>query len=400
VARRVALDGSLTVLLSPTSLPAVQAALAAMGVDGWLLFDFRGTNPIAAEMVGLRGMVTRRIFAFVPVTGTPVAVTHAIEQSQWSRWPAAWRREVYSGWRTLESILARYVGGKRVAMEYSPGDAVPYVDRVPAGILDMVRATGAEVVSSGDLVTRFYAVWTPEQLASHQRSAEVLATVARDAFSAARAHPQTEYELQRWILDRFARAGLVTDHGPIVAIGANAADPHYTPTASRSRPIATGDLLLIDLFAREPDGVYADQTWVGTLGAPDTLATTVWEAVRDAREAATALLQDRIARGQVVRGFEADDAARAVIDARGYGPNFIHRTGHSIDARDLHGSGPHLDNLETRDDRVLLPGAAFSIEPGIYLPGVLGVRSEVNAVVRDTDLLVTPTTPQRDLFVL
>jgi Xaa-Pro aminopeptidase len=387
--------------LTPERLPELQAALAAAGLDGWLLFDFRGTNPIAAGILGLEGMVTRRVFAYIPREGTPVAVTHAIEQGPWRRWPATWQREIYSSWRTLESTLAAMLAGRRVAMEYSPGDAVPYVDRIPAGVLDMVRAAGAQVVSSAELVTRFYAVWDDAQIASHRRTAEVIAVIAHEAFTHAASGHTTEYELQQWILERFARAGLASDHGPIVAIGPNAANPHYEPTADLAAPIARGDVLLIDLFARESHGMFADQTWVGVLGTPDARTITVWETVRSARDAAIAFLQSRLGAGQPVRGAEADEAARAVIVAAGFGEYFTHRTGHSIDATDLHGAGPHLDNLETRDDRLLLPGVAFSIEPGVYLPGVLGIRSEVNAVVTPSNhLLITPGAPQRDLIIV
>jgi Xaa-Pro dipeptidase len=395
MASRMATDGSGA--LTPERLPALQAALADAGLDGWLLYDLRGTNPIAAGILGLHGMVTRRVFAYVPREGTPVAVTHAIEQGPWRDWPAGWRREIYSSWRTLEAMLAAIVGGRRVAMEYSPGDAVPYVDRVPAGVLDMVRAAGATVVSSGELVTRFYAVWGAAEIASHRRAAEVIAAIAHEAFQYAGEGKTTEYALRQWILGRFDRAGLTTDHGPIVAIGPNAANPHYEPDEHTSAPIARGDVLLIDLFARELQGVFADQTWMGVLGAPDSRTVTVWETVRTARDAAIAFLRSH----PMVRGADVDDTARAVIAAAGFGEYFTHRTGHSIDARDLHGSGPHLDNLETRDDRVLLPGVAFSIEPGIYLPGELGVRSEVNAVVTSPDqLLITPGTPQRELIIV
>ncbi len=387
-------------MLTPETLPAIQSALREMGLDGWLLFDFRGTNPIASAMMRLEGMVTRRVFVLVPARGTPVAITHAIEQTVWRLWPSAWGREVYSGWRSLEDVLARYVRGKRVAMEYSPGDAVPYLDRIPAGVVEMVRGAGAEVVTSADLVSRFYAQWTPSQIASHRRAAEAISEIARNAFSLAGAQTLTEFELAQWIRAAFARSGLVTDHGPDVAIGPNAANPHYEPTAERSETIAPGSVLLIDLWAHEPEGMWADQTWVGTLGAPDTRTTQIWEAVRDARDAAIELIRTRIVTGQVVRGLEADDASRAVITARGYGPQFTHRTGHSIDAYELHGAGPHLDHLESRDDRALIPGVAFSIEPGIYVPGVIGIRSEVNAIVGTADVLITPAVPQRDLFVV
>jgi Xaa-Pro dipeptidase len=383
--------------LTPETLPELQAALAGAGLDGWLLYDFRGANPIAAGILGLEGLLTRRVFAYIPREGPPIAITHAIEQGPWRHWPSAWRREVYSSWRTLESTLASIVGGRRIAMEYSPGDAVPYVDRVPAGVLEMVRAFGAQVVSSGELVTRFYAVWGDAEIASHRRAAEAIAGIAQGAFQEAAAGTMNEYGVQQWILERFDRAGLVVDHWPIVAIGPNAANPHYEPAPTGSAPIARGDVLLIDLFAREQGGVWADQTWMGVLGAPDARTVLVWETVRAARDTAIAFLESHHA----VRGADVDDEARSVIAAAGFGEYFTHRTGHSIDARDLHGSGPHLDNLETRDDRVLVPGVAFSIEPGIYLPNVLGVRSEVNAVIgRDGQVLITPQAPQRDLITV
>ena len=393
-------------MLTPESLPRLQSALAEAGLDGWLLFDFRAVNPIAGGLLRLEGMVTRRVFAYVPREGTPVAVTHAIEQVQWANWPRQWKREVYSSWRTLEETLGRLVRGRRVAMEYSPGDAVPYVDRVPAGVLDMVRAAGATVASSGELVTRFYAVWTPAELASHRRAAEAIAGIAREAFARAGSlagtrEGITEYALMAWMREAFARAGLETDHGPNVSVGANAANPHYEPSAERSATIARGDVLLIDLWAREPNGgVYADQTWMASLGAPDKRATAVWTTVRDARDAAIAFLRERLSAGAAVRGGDADDAARAVVVERGFGQYFTHRTGHSIDARDLHGSGPHLDNLETRDERLLIPGVGFSIEPGVYIPGEIGMRCEVNAYVGERELVVTPGEYQRELIVV
>jgi len=266
-------------MLSPATLPALQSAIQRAGLDGWLLFDFHGANPIAAGLLQLEGMVTRRVFAFVPATGAPVAVTHAIEQGAWRRWPSAWRRESYSSWRTLDEQLAQLVRGKRVAMEYSPGDAVPYLDRVPAGVLEMVRAAGAEVVSSAELVTRFYAVWTPEELASHRRAAEVVAGVAHEAMRhagarAASADPVDEYTLQQWILRRFADEGLETAEPPIVAVGPNAADPHYEPTPDRARPVRKGDVLLIDLWARENPGAGSRGWGGGGVGCKNPTPTT------------------------------------------------------------------------------------------------------------------------------
>jgi len=290
-------------------------------------------------------------------------------------------------------------------MEYSPGDAVPYLDRVPAGVLEMVRAAGAEVVSSAELVTRFYATWTEAQLASHRRAAEVIARIAQDAFTHAAQQaragtPVAEHELQQRIVAEFEAHGLLTDHPPIVAAGANSADPHYAPSAERPVPITDHGTLLIDLWAHEPDGIFADQTWFAALGEPSARTREVWAVVRDARDAAVTLLRERIAAGEPVRGGEADDAARAVIEARGFGQYFTHRTGHSIDARDLHGAGPHLDNMETREERLLVPGVGFSVEPGVYVPGDIGVRSEVNAFVQGRELVVTPERYQHELLVV
>lgn len=393
-------------MLNSAMLPIIQQLLTAADLDGWLLYDFRGTNAIASALLGFEGLVSRRVFAFIPREGLPIGIAHNIEPGPWARWPQEWPLRKYSGWRALESELATLIRGKRVAMEYSAGDAIPYLDRVPAGVLEMVRATGATVVCSGDLVSRVYATWNAPQLASHKRAAEQIAAIARDAIAFAGTCISAnitiaEHELQARILGAFDRAGLETDHGPDVAASENAANPHYMPSADTPRLIVRGDLLLIDLWARErAGGVYADQTWMASIGAPSSRAVTVWEAVRDARDAALALLTERIAANADVRGGEADDAARAVIVARGFGEQFWHRTGHSIDSRELHGSGPQIDNLESRDDRLLIPGVGFSIEPGIYIPGELGVRSEVNAYVGEDALLVTPGTPQRDLFVV
>jgi Xaa-Pro aminopeptidase len=387
-------------MLTRETLGDIQRSLADAGADGWLVYDFKGLNPVAIGLLGLDGMATRRFFVFIPREGEPVAVTHAIEQGPWKDWPSQWEKTVYSSWRTLETQLRELVGGKRVAMEYSPGDAVPYLDRIPAGVLEMVRAAGATVVSSADLVSRFYAVWTEEQLASHKRAAEAVAAIAQEAGKKAGDGSLTEFELQEWILTRFAEAGLETDHGPIVASAANAANPHYGPTESNSAPIKKGEILLIDLWAREPDGIYADQTWMFSLGDPTARQKEIWAAIRDGRDAAISLLQERLGSGKPLPGGEVDDACRAVIESRGLGEYFIHRTGHSIDSRDLHGSGPHLDNLETREERLLVPGIGFSIEPGVYIPGDVGMRTEVNAFVQPDGVLITPSKIQRDLIIV
>lgn len=392
-------------VLTPASLPDIQRAIAEAGLDGWLFYDFRDNNPIARAMVGLDQHTSRRIFVYVPREGIPTAVTHNIEQGAWRHWPSAWKNERYSAWRDLEALIAKLVGGKKVAMEYSPGDAVPYIDRVPAGVLEMVRSSGATVVSSSELVSTFYASWKEDDLTAHIDAAETIAAIARQAFAYAgeRARsekPISEYELQQWIVEKFDRAGLVTYSPPNVSVGANAADPHFVPSPDNSQLLTVGNVVLIDLWARHPDRPYADQTWMAVIGAPTDRAQHIWETVRAARDASIALLRARLAAGGTVRGAEVDDASRAEIERAGFGPQFFHRTGHSIDTREIHGSGPNIDNLESRDERLLVDGVAFSIEPGIYFAGEIGMRTEVNAVVWNGELLVTPREIQRELIVV
>jgi len=393
-------------MLTTETLPEIQRALSDAGVDGWLLYDFRGINPIASSMLHFEGMTSRRTFAFIPARGTPIALSHAIEQAPWKHWPSQWPKEVYSSWRSLEGFLAKQVGGKRVAMEYSAGDAVPYLDRIPAGVIEMVRAAGAEVVSSGELVSRFYATWNATHIESHERAAEEIAAIAQRALRVAGERARTkqpiaEHELMAWILEQFRKANVSTDHGPNVSAGANAANPHYEPSADAPRLIREGDILLIDLWAREATNLpFADQTWMASVGQPASEAKDIWNAVMGARDAAIDLVRARAAAGQPVRGADVDDAARAVIDKAGYGQYFTHRTGHSIDSRDIHGSGPHLDNLETREERLLVPGVGFSIEPGIYIPGKIGMRSEVNVYIVPGEAVVTPRDYQRELMIV
>jgi Xaa-Pro dipeptidase len=213
-------------------------------------------------------------------------------------------------------------------------------------------------------------------------------------------NPMREFELAQVILREFEAVGMSTDHGPNVSVGPNAANPHYEPSAEESSLIQDGDILLIDLWATEKDGVYADQTWMGSLGTPSDRNVKIWESVRGARDAAIELLRDGVGQGSAVRGYEVDDAARSFIMAQGFGPQFIHRTGHSIDPQSLHGSGPNIDNFETREERILLPGVGFSIEPGIYFAGEVGMRSEVNGFIGDGKLIITPSHPQRDLIIV
>ena len=391
--------------LTPALLTEVQQALAAANLDGWLLYDFRGTNPIASTMLGLEGMVSRRVFALIPRTGAPVAVTHAIEQGPWKGWPRDWKKVVYSGWRGLEQELATLVKGKRVAMEYASGDAIPYLDRIPAGVLELVRASGAEVVTSADLVTRFFAGWTAQGLESHRRAAEAIGAIAEEVMRecgrrARTPNPATEFEAMEWIRKAFEARRLITDHGPNVSVGANGANPHYEPTVQASAVITADNVLLVDLWAYEAGGVWADQTWMAWIGdqpVPVDVARA-WDAVRDARDAAIAHIRTKVAAKQDVRGADADDAARTVLTERGFADVILHRTGHSIDAQALHGSGPNLDNFETREERRLLEGCGFSVEPGVYLPGKFGMRTEVNGILWGGALVITPSRIQTELW--
>ena len=394
-------------MLTPKALPALRAAHAALAdpVDAWLLFDFRGINPVMATVVGPEVVGSRRAYVALPREGTPVALVHAVDSELWQAWPAEWRKIVWVRREELARELRGLVGGLTVAMEYSPEGAVPYGDYVPAGTLELVRASGATVVSSAELVTRYCSLWTADELAGHQRAAAILAGIARAAFAHAggRARtpaPVTEHELVTWVLERIERAGLVTTSTPSVSYGANAARPHHTAGPGDSERIVPGALLLLDLWGREPGGIFADQTWMAAIGEPSARAAALWTTVRDARDAALDLLRERLAAGKTVAGAEADRAARGVIESAGYGDRIVCRTGHSIDRMGLHGFGPTIDDTESFDERRILPGTGFSVEPGIYIPGEIGLRSEVNAHARADGLDVTPGDYQQDLIVV
>jgi Xaa-Pro dipeptidase len=393
-----------TVSLTEETVARIQQELRAQAADGWLLYAFKDNNPIASRILGLPPM-TRRYFVLVPAEGKPVAVTHRIEQQPWTGWIG--ENRPYLAWRELEERLADLVRGRRIATEYSGADAVPYVDRLPAGVVEMLTTAGAQVVSSADLVSAFYARWSDEGVASHRRAAQALYDIVHAAFARAAAAVKagehvSEYALRRWIIGEQERRGLTVGADAIVAVNANAANPHYAPTQQHDTPIREGDLLLIDLYGKEggDDAIYADQTWMGYLGAqvPDRLRQ-IWEAARDARLAACGLARERWDAGEPVSGFEVDDASRSVIVQRGFGDAFIHRTGHSID-RELHGSGPNIDNLETRDTRRLIEGVGFSVEPGIYLAGDVGFRTEVDVWMGPDGPEVTTPNPQTELYAL
>jgi Xaa-Pro dipeptidase len=392
-------------MITQNEFERLQKLIAATDLDGWLLFDFRGRNPIAAAVLGTEIVGSRRVYVLIPRKGPPVALVHAIDQEMWRGWPAAWPKHVWVRRETLTEELGALVKGKQIAIDYSPNGAIPYLDGVPAGVMELLRGLGATLVPSADLVTRFCSVWTPQDIASHERAAEIIASIAREGIALAGARagsatPMGEFELATWIRERFDRAGLITDSGPSVSWGPNAARTHYEPTATESVPIKPGALLLVDLWAKEPDGMYADQTWMAAMGAPSDRDARLWTVVKDARDAALDLIRRRIRGGEPVRGAEGDAAAKQVIGDARYLEFTQSRTGHSIDRYGLHGFGPPIDDTETYDGRLLIPGVGFSVEPGIYLPGETGVRSEVNVVVADADIIVTPQGYQTDLMVI
>ncbi len=375
----------------------IQRALQQDRLDGWLLYDFHGSNPIATKLAGLDGaqkMATRRWFYLVPAEGSPRGLVHSIERHNLDGLPGD--KRAYAGREQLADGLRDLLRGlSRVAMEYSPGNAIPYVSRVDAGTVEAVRELGVEVVSSGDLVQRFEAVWSAAALATHRAASERLYRVKDRAFDLVRSglaagRPLDEYQVQQAMLGWFADEGLISDDAPCVSAAEHAGDPHYQPTAASHRPIRAGEVLLLDLWGKLPDpgAVFADITWMGFTGAsvPAPVAA-VFAAARDGRDAAIALVQTAAGSGRELRGFEVDRAARDVIDRAGYGAQFIHRTGHSL-GEHVHGNGVHMDDYETHDARRILPGTGFTIEPGIYL-AEFGVRTEINMFVGADDAQVS-----------
>ena len=381
----------------------LREALADAGADAWLLFEFHGLNPVARRVIGLPegGLSTRRLFVLLPGEGDPVAVAHRIELQPLENFPG--RIIPYSRWEELHEALASLVKGRTVAMEISPDDAVPYLDRVPWGVVELIRRLGARVVPSGALVSHFAARWTPEEIEDHRTAAEILAQVARAELARAVREADgglTETALQSRVIAAVEAQGLVFDTPPIVAFGANSANPHYEPRPGSDAMLRRDQVVLLDLWAgRRRTTVFADQTWMGFAGPrPPERVAEVWHVVRGARDAAVGAVLSAAAAGRAIAGYEADRAARRVVETAGYGDAFVHRTGHSID-RDLHGSGPHLDDYETHDDRRLVPGIGFSVEPGVYLPGEFGVRSEVNMFWGPHGPVMTPAEAQQELVV-
>lgn len=372
----------------------IQEALGAdPALDGWLFYDFRGSDPLAYRVLQLdpSGHVTRRWYYWVPKTGEPIKLVHRIEPHQLDALPGT--TTFYASWEEQQAALAHMLAGSRkIAMQYSPMNAVPYVSRVDAGTIELIRSFGIEVVTSADLIQRFEAVWDDGQLATHREAAEKLRVIVDEAFAKVGTMVKagadfTEYELQQFILSKIREHGLITATPPIAAVNTHSADPHYGPAAEGSSLIKEGDLVLIDLWAKRPEtgSVYADITWTGYVGSSVPVRhREIFEIVRKARDTALSFVGDRVMAGRFPCGWEVDEVCRGVIRSAGYGDQFLHRTGHSI-GEEVHGNGANIDNLETKDERRLLPRTCFSIEPGIYLPSEFGVRSELDVYLSDRE---------------
>jgi Xaa-Pro dipeptidase len=385
---------------SPMNLEAIQAALREAGHDGWLFYDHHHRDPIAGRILGLdeKAHITRRWYYFVPAAGEPRKLVHRVEQGRLDSLPGS--KVQYSSWQELAAGLeAMLFDARTIAMQYSPNNAIMYVSMVDAGTVEFLRGLDKEIVSSADLVSQFEAVLSAEQVASHTIAQKAIDALLAEGWreiarrlrpASGRAAGLTEFDHVQWLSEAMRREGLVWENGPNVSVNANSSDSHYEPTAERSAPIREGDFLLIDIWGRpEKHGsIFYDITWTGVVGRePTAREQLVFETVRNARDAAISAVEQAFAANRPICGFEADDAARRVIRAAGFGDYFTHRTGHNI-AQELHGSGAHLDNLETHDERRLLPNTCFSVEPGIYLPE-FGVRSEVNMLTAPGKAWVT-----------
>ena len=387
------------------NVQAIQSALLERSLDAWLFYDHHHRDPIAYKVLELPEslMVTRRWFYVIPREGEPTKLVHRIEAGHLDSLPGS-KRE-YSSWRelwdNLQSILARH---RTVAMQYSPNNQIPLIGLVDAGTVELVRSFGKEIVSSGDLVARFEAAWTDEQIESHFAARDAIDAIVPEAFKEigrrARSNGVTEYEIQQWIAEAFRREDLVTEDYPIVGVNANSGNPHYEPKPHGSARIKTGDFVLLDIFAKKnsPRAVYYDITWTGVIGSPSEKQMEIFNVVSGARDAGIKKVQEAISGNKRIAGWEVDHATREHITAAGYAQYFTHRTGHSI-GEHVHGNGANMDNLETKDDREIIPNTCFSIEPGIYLPGEFGVRSEVNVLIRNGAAEVTGKI-QRELVLI
>jgi Xaa-Pro dipeptidase len=366
----------------------IQQALRARKIDGWLFCDFHNRDHLGHRVLGLDStrMTTRRWFYYIPARGEPRKLVHNVEKGKLDGVPGS--KNVYLAWEQMQASLKKMLGSpKHIAMQYSPKNNIPSVSLVDAGIVELVRSFGHKVVSSADLVQLFEAVVGEEGYRLHKEAGERVDRIRAAAFDEIRkgiAMGVSEYEITQFILRQFAENGLLSDDAPIVGSNEHPADPHFESTPTNNRPFAKGDTVLIDLWAKRnvPGAIYYDITWVGFIGAtPPPRYVEIFDTVRRARDAAITFVQDRCAKGVPIYGWQVDDACRAVVRKAGYGKNFVHRTGHSI-GEEVHGNGVNIDNLETKDERQLIPGCCFSIEPGIYLEGSMAVRTEINMFIR------------------
>ena len=383
-------------------LAEIQAALREEKLDGWLFYDHHHRDPLAYRVLQFTAgsMVTRRWYYFVPAVGEPRGLSHRIEAQTLKDLPG--EQHLYAGWKELVDGLRLLLGdAKRVAMQYSPDCAVPYVSMVDAGTVELVRGMGVDVATSANMVQYFESRWTAEQLELHLEAGRRIDRIRAEAFARISSHVAakqriTEWDVQQFILERFKQDGLFTDHGPDIAVNANASNPHYLPTQEGASAVKPGDLVLIDMWAKRdvPEGVYYDITWVGYAGEqPPSAIENVFTTVRDARNKAIDFVIQSTAAKKSICGFQVDDAARDHIRQAGYEKYFFHRTGHSI-GTEVHGAGANMDNLETHDERRVIPWTCFSIEPGIYLPE-FGIRSEVNVFVGEDAARVTGEAQER-----
>jgi Xaa-Pro dipeptidase len=372
------------------NLSAIQSALRDAKLDGWLFYDHHHRDPLAYSILGLdpNAHVTRRWYYFIPAQGEPKKLVHRIESFKLDTLPGT--KAVYSSWQELESqIAALLTGATKIAMQYSPRNAIMYISMVDAGTIELLRELGKQIVSSADLVSQFEAVLTDEQLATHYVSQRHIDTILDAAWkeigTRARNGGTDEHAMVQYLQEAMSREDLVWEHGPNVSAGPNSADSHYEPAAANSRPIRKGDFVLIDIWAKladQPTSVWYDITWTGVVGRePTEREQLIFSTVRDARDASIKAVQDAFTAHQPIAGWQADDASRNVIRKAGFGDAFTHRTGHNIGPI-LHGNGAHLDNLETHDERLILPNTCFSVEPGLYFPGEFGIRSEVDMIAR------------------
>lgn len=379
-------------------LNAVQKDLKQNRLDGWLLYDFRRSNDLACRVLEIspQQLLTRRLFYWIPADGTPLKILHNIESHVLDHLPG--EKAIFFSWQDLENQLARCLSNSQiVAMEYSPKNGIPSVSKVDAGTVELIRSLGKEVVSSANLLQLYTCVWDESKLISHKFAASILSQIADEVWELISTclrqnNELTEYDVQQFMLRRFADHGCISSDNPICAVNAHAADPHYTPNKEDYTSIKHGDLILIDLWCKKdhPHATYADITRVAVADtAPTPRQKEVFDVVRKAQKKATDFVGNRFAEKVEVRGWEVDQVCREVITDAGFGPYFVHRTGHNIDTTD-HGPGAHLDNYETHDDRLLLPRTCFSVEPGVYLPEEFGIRLEYDVFVReDGTLLIT-----------